>query len=397
MLPIRFSYQNALQENVGDHGLTREDFDDRAASEALHCFRARVDRGEVGFPTLPLDANGAKHIEKFAATLRPDIDTVLVLGIGGSALGASAIDTALRGPQPLQRLDKKSQRLFVMDNVDPAYCSAMLAQLNPKRVAVCVISKSGGTPETIATFLLVYDWLVQAVGAKKAQKRIIAVTDPAGGDLLQIAKDEKFTTFYIPGNVAGRFSVLTPVGLLPAALCGIDIQKLLRGAREANQYGWSRDLGENIALQSAMIHYLLYSRRQKKDRDRIRLFQFPVGCGLLVPPTVGRKLGQARRSSRTGRPHRSDIGHRPGRHGPALAASALHGRPPGQDAHVLDRAAARHRHRDSLRQKFREIRIRSLSAEKTTVRAVARRAARHRVGAHPCRPPELPLDVAEGR
>jgi glucose-6-phosphate isomerase len=292
MLPIRFSYQNALQENVGDHGLTREDFDDRAASEALHCFRARVDRGEVGFPTLPLDANGAKHIEKFAATLRPDIDTVLVLGIGGSALGASAIDTALRGPQALQRLEKKSQRLFVMDNVDPAYCSAMLAQLNPKRVAVCVISKSGGTPETIATFLLVYDWLVQAVGAKKAQKRIIAVTDPAGGDLLQIAKDEKFTTFYIPGNVAGRFSVLTPVGLLPAALCGIDIQKLLRGAREANQYGWSRDLGENIALQSAMIHYLLYSRRQKKTEIVFAYSNFLWGAAFWYRQLWAESLGK---------------------------------------------------------------------------------------------------------
>jgi hypothetical protein len=93
MLPIRFSYQNSLKESVGDHGLAKEDFDDRAALEALHCFRARVDRGEVGFPTLPLDSNGAKQIEKFASGLLGDIDAVLLLGIGGSALGRS-------GPPP---------------------------------------------------------------------------------------------------------------------------------------------------------------------------------------------------------------------------------------------------------------------------------------------------------
>ncbi|HWK31889.1 MAG TPA: hypothetical protein VNR20_07345, partial [Terriglobales bacterium] len=113
MLPIRFSYQNSLKENVGDHGLAKEDFDDRAALDALHAFRARVDRGEVGFPTLPLDSNGAKQIEKFASGLIGDIDAVLVLGIGGSALGPSAIDSAIRGPHLVQQFEKKAPRLFV--------------------------------------------------------------------------------------------------------------------------------------------------------------------------------------------------------------------------------------------------------------------------------------------
>jgi glucose-6-phosphate isomerase len=264
MLPIRFSYQNSLKENVGDHGLAKEEFDDRLALDALHGFRARVDRGDVGFPTLPLDSNGAKQIEKFASGLRGDIDSVLVLGIGGSALGPYAIDTAIRGPYPVQIIDKKVARLFVMDNIDPGYVAAMLDHINPKRVAVCVIAKSGGTAETISTFMITYEWLTKAIGAKKAQKRIVAITDAQKGDLLQIAKNEKFTTFYIPANVGGRFSVFTPVGLVPAALCGIDTQKILRGAREANQYCWSRDLSENVALQSAMIHYLLDTRRQKK-------------------------------------------------------------------------------------------------------------------------------------
>src|SRR4051812_36683328 len=265
MLPIRFSYQNCLQDRVGEHGLSSADLDRSQALSVFQDFRGRVDRGEVGFPTLPLDSNVAKQVEKFADGLRSDIDSVLVLGIGGSALGPSAIDTAIRGPHPVQSgVDKKHPQLFVMDNVDPGYCAAMLGHINPKRVAVCVIAKSGGTAETLATFMITYDWLTNAIGGRKAHKRIVAITDQNKGDLLAIAKAEKFTTFYIPGNVGGRFSVFSPVGLVPAALCGIDINKMLRGARDGNQIGWSREFEENLPLQSAIVHHGLDTKRGKK-------------------------------------------------------------------------------------------------------------------------------------
>jgi glucose-6-phosphate isomerase len=265
MLPIRFSFQNCLKENVGDEGLAPEDLDQKRAIEAVQEFRMRVDRGDVGFPNLPLDSNLAKQIEKFTDGLRGDIDSVLILGIGGSALGPYAIDGALRGPNPVQvGLDKKNPRLYVMDNVDPGFVAATLSQINPKRVAVCVIAKSGGTAETISTFMVTYEWLAKAIGGRRAQKRIIAITDQHKGDLLAIAKAEKFTTFYIPENVGGRYSVFSPVGLVPAALCGIDIQKILRGARDANQAGWSRQFNENVALQSAVIHHALDTKRGKK-------------------------------------------------------------------------------------------------------------------------------------
>jgi glucose-6-phosphate isomerase len=265
MLPIRFSYQNCMRDRVGEHGLGPEDLDRSTAISALQEFRSRVDRGEVGFPTLPLDSNVAKQIEKFADSLRSDIDSVLVLGIGGSALGPYAIDTAIRGPHPVQiDVDKKHPRLFIMDNVDPGYCAAMLGQVNPKRVAVCVIAKSGGTAETLSVFMITHEWLIKAIGARKASKRIVVITDQQKGDLLAIAKAEKFTTFFIPGNVGGRFSVLSPVGLVPAALCGIDISKILRGARDGNQVGWSREFEENLPLQSAMVHHGLDTKRGKK-------------------------------------------------------------------------------------------------------------------------------------
>jgi glucose-6-phosphate isomerase len=265
MLPIRFSFQNCLKEKVGDHGLDPADLNRADALNALQAFRYRVDRGEVGFPTLPLDSNTAKQIEKCADSLRGDIDAVLILGIGGSALGPYAIDTAIRGPHPVQiGIDKRNPRLFVMDNVDPGFCAAMLSHINPKRVAVCVIAKSGGTAETLSTFMITYEWLTKAIGGRKAAKRIVAITDQQKGDLLAIAKAEKFATFFIPGNVGGRFSVFSPVGLVPAALCNIDIQKILRGARDANQAGWNRDVEDNPSLQSAMIHYLLDTKQSKK-------------------------------------------------------------------------------------------------------------------------------------
>lgn len=305
MLPIRFSHQNCLREQVGDHGLSPADLDQNLATQALMSFRARVDRGEVGFPTLPLDSNVAKNIETYADNLRGDIEAVLILGIGGSALGPYAIDSAIRGPHPVQiGVDKKNPRLYVMDNVDPGFCAAMLGQLNPKKLAVCVIAKSGGTAETISTFMITHEWMAKAIGSKKAAKRIAAVTDQNKGDLLAIAKAEKFATFYVPGNVGGRFSVFSPVGLLPAALCGIDIQKILRGARDANQAGWMRELDDNPSLRSAMVHHALDTRRGKKTEIVFAYSNYLWGAAFwyrqLWAESIGKRVNRAGEVVHTG-------------------------------------------------------------------------------------------------
>ncbi|MCU1283810.1 MAG: glucose-6-phosphate isomerase [Acidobacteriales bacterium] len=263
-VPIRFNAQHTLKSAVGDHGLDPSDFDAQVGLDAVVGFRKRVDSGEVGFPNLPMDQNTAKSVEKFASRLRSEVDAVLVLGIGGSALGPYALDTAIRGPHPVQVDKKKCPKLYVMDNVDPGFVSAFLENLNPKKTAVCVIAKSGGTAETLSTFLIVHEWIVKAIGAKKAVGRFVAVTDEHKGDLLAIAKAEKYQTFYVPADVGGRFSVLTPVGLLPAALIGLDIKKLLHGAHDANQASWSRKLETNPALQSALVHHALDTKRGKK-------------------------------------------------------------------------------------------------------------------------------------
>ncbi len=276
MATIRFEYENTLAEAVGQDGLTPAELDTKTAADAVQAFRGRVDSGEVGFPKLPDDNATAQAVAEFAASLRDDISDVLLVGIGGSALGPYALDIALRGPYPVQHppagakprkhgagsTASRGPRLVVLDNIDPGLVAAALDRLNPRRTAVCVTTKSGSTAETISTFLIVREWMLKALG-KQARARIIAITDAHKGDLLAIAKEEHYPLFFIPENVGGRYSVLTPVGLVPAALIGLDIRRLLRGAKEANASCWSREWGENAALQAAVVHHALDIRHGK--------------------------------------------------------------------------------------------------------------------------------------
>lgn len=269
--PLRFTYENCLGSAVGRDGISRSDLDPARCAEAVRAFRARVEAGELGFPNLPDDRATARAIAEFADDLRPELDHVCVVGIGGSALGAYALDVAMRGPHPVQtapgapngRPRAARPQLVVLDNVDPGFVAAALERMNPRRTAVCVIAKSGSTAESLATFLIVREWLVAALG-RRNRERIIAVTDPKKGDLLAIAKAEKYPLFFVPPNVGGRFTVLSPVGLLPAALIGLDLGKLLRGARDANAACWSEKLDANPALTSAAVHHALDTRRAKK-------------------------------------------------------------------------------------------------------------------------------------
>jgi glucose-6-phosphate isomerase len=257
---IQFNYDNALEKRVGPEGLTPADLNRQAASSAVAAFRGRVESGEIGFPDLPEDKGTARAIQEFAAEMRPQVDDVLLVGIGGSALGAYALDVALRGPHPVQH--GGGPRLLVLDNIDPGFVYAALEKTNPKRAIVCVIAKSGSTAETLATFLIVREWLTKALG-KHARERIVAITDPNKGDLLAVAKEEKYPLFFVPENVGGRLSVLSPVGLVPAALIGLDIRHLLKGAYDANLLCWRKEPARNPALASAVVHWALDRRRAK--------------------------------------------------------------------------------------------------------------------------------------
>jgi glucose-6-phosphate isomerase len=263
---LQFDDTNLRAEMVGEaNGLTRSEIraHSSAALEALRGFQKASEDGLYGFPHLPFQANVVKEILDYAKQVRGSYDTVCVAGIGGSALGAWALDCGIRGPHPVQGAFSTSHpRLVILDNVDPVFTEAALDSMNPKKTLVLVIAKSGSTAETIATFLIVREWLQRKLG-RKAASRIVAVTSQGRGDLASLAARDKYRTFIIPDNVGGRFSVLSPVGLLPASLVGVDIRKLVRGAAGMTHHCWQPGLDKNLALRAALLHYLIWTLKKK--------------------------------------------------------------------------------------------------------------------------------------
>ena len=260
---IRFDDNNLLADRLGDaHGVSRAEIDSArsGALAGLKSFQSASDQGLYGVPHLPFQKDVLGEIGSYAAEVSGTYDTVCVVGIGGSALGAWALDCAIHGPHPVQ--SKHHPRLVILDNVDPFFTDAALASMNPKKSLVVVIAKSGSTAETVATTLIVRDWLTQALG-NKASQRIVAVTSESRGDLKKLATQENYRTFHLPENVGGRFSVLSAVGMVPAALTGIDIRKIAKGAATMTHLCWQPDLEQNVALRAAMMHYLIWTKRKK--------------------------------------------------------------------------------------------------------------------------------------
>jgi glucose-6-phosphate isomerase len=228
------------------------------ARDAHAAILARRARGELGFWDLPDDRATARACLDFAAALDPAIDTMVVLGIGGSSLGPRAVYSAL-GPawDPLRsRSPGMPRRLLFPDNVDPVTFAGLVDLLPPERTLWNVVTKSGGTAETCAQLTIVADRLDRALGPDRAKRHIVATTDPAKGALRQLATARGWATFAVPPNVGGRFSVLTPVGLLPAAVAGLDINGLLEGARAMRDRCLAPELATNPALALAtLLHH----------------------------------------------------------------------------------------------------------------------------------------------
>jgi glucose-6-phosphate isomerase len=257
---IKLAYGRVLRDGLdGVHGLPRERLDElagRFASVQAEVRRRRA-AGEYGFYQLIDQAETVREITGFAEGLGQAHDHVLILGIGGSALGTKALLSALRKPA-WNELDDEGRdffpRLTVLENVDPTTIGAALQRIDPRRVLVNVISKSGGTAETMAQYLVVRAWLEDALGGA-AHRHLVFTTDPTRGALREIAARDGVATLSVPPAVGGRFSVLSPVGLLPAALVGIDIAELLAGARRAIERAETDDLRGNPAALYAALHW----------------------------------------------------------------------------------------------------------------------------------------------
>ncbi|HOW39977.1 MAG TPA: glucose-6-phosphate isomerase [Bacteroidales bacterium] len=187
----------------------------------------------LGWLTLPDDIKGQlDRIEKAAEQLRSVSDTTVVIGIGGSYLGARAVIEALSHSFSPYLKKKKHEVIFAGQNICEDYLSELIELLDERNYSIVVISKSGTTTEPAIAFRVLKKHLESKIGKQKAAERIIAITDEKRGALRSLANSNGYETFIIPDNVGGRYSVLTPVGLLPIALCGIDIRSMVSGARE---------------------------------------------------------------------------------------------------------------------------------------------------------------------
>lgn len=188
-----------------------------------------------GWATLPseIDSELVDDIMATAEEIKDKCTMFIVVGIGGSYLGANAIIQALNGSK-----DGWPEVVFAGFNMNGAYINKLKRRIANESVCMCVISKSGRTVEPLLSYSVLKDLMFAKYGYQEARKRIIVVTDEKKGDLRPEAFENQFKSFVIPGNVGGRYSVLTPVGLLPIAVAGHDIRAILNGAREMEQADW---------------------------------------------------------------------------------------------------------------------------------------------------------------
>jgi glucose-6-phosphate isomerase len=283
---LSIDYALAMAESIGSGGGVEDAELDALAprfAAATERLFARTTSGELGFFDLPTQRSALEAVWRARAELHPGLRDVLVLGIGGSSLGARALIEALCPPQNLPQHLRPFRagvppRLHLPDNCDPWLLWHQLDALDPRTTGVLVVSKSGGTVETAAQMLIVRKWLEDSVGAVGLRARLVAITDPAVGTLRALCEHEGWASLPIPSNVGGRFSLLSAAGLMPAVLSGIDAEQLLDGAAAMAQRCRTAVLRDNPAGIIAALHYLHHRQKGRAIHvmmpyaDRLRAF-----------------------------------------------------------------------------------------------------------------------------
>ncbi|MFT5151947.1 MAG: glucose-6-phosphate isomerase, partial [Planctomycetota bacterium] len=262
---IHLDYTNVLADVVGpEHGLTEEELAGMSEScaEALAAVQARRKR-DLRWMDLPYQTEVHDAILAYADETLGRFENIVVLGIGGSALGNRALHTALSSPYHDLVGPAGHPRLFVLDNVDPDLVGEFLDTIDPTTCLFNVISKSGSTAETMSQFLIFRQELIQRIGEEAARDHIVVTTDAEKGVLRPIVEEEGYRSFVVPDGVGGRFSVLAPVGLLSSALVGIDIKGILAGAAAMDERCKNSDLFENPALLYAAVQWAMQTRKSK--------------------------------------------------------------------------------------------------------------------------------------
>lgn len=258
---LRFDFSNLMQDGIGGNGLTRDDFKGIDSDALLGGIRTRKYR-EMEFLDLPkADTSAIREAGRYAA----QFDNFILLGIGGSALGPRSILEALH---PFHNV-KGRPKVFIYDNVDPMTLKCILDSADLKRTVVNVVTKSGSTAETIASFMILWEALKDR--SLKPEEHIIVTTDPEKGNLRKIAGDYRLRALPIPQGVGGRYSVLSTVGLLLAETVGVDTGEMLKGADDIDRACENPGLWKNPALLFASGIYLM---QKLKDRDITVMFPY---------------------------------------------------------------------------------------------------------------------------
>lgn len=268
---IKLNYKNADAQVVGEeNGLHLEqefdEYKDKIVSIIADLNKRKDKNGQwLQWMNLGYNEETLWYVKEYAAMVKGRFDNILVLGIGGSALGGIAVTEALL--KPYWNLLSEEQRngmprIFFLDNIDPDTMNGLFNALDLNKTLVNVITKSGDTAETMSQFMIVKDRLEKELG-DKYRYNIVTTTDSKTGILRQISEQEGYKTFVVPDDVGGRFSVFSAVGLLPFALVGIDVDEIVNGIKDMDLALKNTDIRNNIAAQNALIHYLLDKKKGK--------------------------------------------------------------------------------------------------------------------------------------
>lgn len=261
---LRLDY-NGMTDSFIKNGISQQDIEglsEKVKNAAIKITEKRKNGG-MDFFDLPYNQESViKDIESYVAEKKDKIEAFVLLGIGGSALGPMAVQQAINHPL-YNELDKDKRggfpKFYVVDNVDPEKLVYLFQVIDIEKCLFNVVSKSGSTSETMSQFMIIVDELEKRLGKEKAKENIVATTDAVNGNLIKIAQANGYKTFIIPSGVGGRFSQLTPVGLLPAAFTGISIRELLSGAAymdELTRVDEKLDMYKNPAIMYAILNYI---------------------------------------------------------------------------------------------------------------------------------------------
>lgn len=257
-----------LKLDISKSGVSLTPAQKEKAQAALSLLYSRQGAGNdfLGWVTLPtsITASEIARIEEVAEALRSRAEVIVCIGIGGSYLGAKAVAEAMSDSFAFLHGNTGPKVVFAGQNLSEDYTYELLDAVREKSLAAIVISKSGTTTEPAVAFRIIKAEIEKRYGKEGAAERIVAITDRVRGALKTLATNEGYPTFVIPDDVGGRFSVLTPVGLLPLAAAGVDIAALVRGAQEMEcATGADVPFDENLSAQYAAVRYALYESGRK--------------------------------------------------------------------------------------------------------------------------------------